>query len=41
MIRQLLRLSKYSIIGSKDDRVAGELEGARPASNWIIATETP
>ena len=28
-----LRLSKNSIIGRKDDRAAGELEGARPASN--------
>ncbi len=37
MVRLLPRLSKKPTLLCKDNRAAGELEGARPASSWIIA----
>ena len=32
-----LQTVKESMLLRKDDRAAGEFEGARPASSWIIA----
>ncbi len=41
LLRQcVFRLQKKPMLLSKDIRAAGELEGARPASSWIIAIKS-